>query len=545
MHDMLKEDVNALLKQLDKEEEELSLKLDKYREVRRKRLFKSDILKLITNDVKFLAAYYYKAPQSKKDDFLLLLEEIYPDNHEREEFLEQLKNLYYLLQNNLTDIPQYEDIINVLLDFREKLKVSYAKTSEVPLEKEEETLDMYEKARAAKKYFRATPGTLVIEDIDQFVETIELLKLSDEAKNTALMMAFINNNKVYKQDFLKQEEDEAKRKAKREKEKEKRESRIVAIKVDDEKEEIKKVPLPEKVKEVDEEDFLMEKEPVQEEVLEDGQDDLYQDLFEEAQELDSEEEVDENYSLDETAKETFNVANDFYNNNVSYFDTMEEDEIRRINDKTLSINSEKWNDLDQFFEKENKEDRQAILIAQVGRILKELKELLPKKYTVEQYNDLMDLYVDRLISLFDYFSSFTKVRELIYLKNADAIYLEKDILKDILPSHYLELKKLLDLLSLGQVKKDVFLDQVMTCSNQVVKVYFREYEDIILVVSAGDREDKYSDIEVKEILEKEKDNIKKLEEDILAGKIDEIISNNKSASSHILSILGGDSNETK
>ena len=31
-------------------------------------------------------------------------------------------------------------------------------------------------------------------------------------------MAFINNNKVYKQDFLKQEEDEAKRKAKREKE---------------------------------------------------------------------------------------------------------------------------------------------------------------------------------------------------------------------------------------------------------------------------------------------------------------------------------------
>ena len=50
-----------------------------------------------------------------------------------------------------------------------------------------------------------------------------LLKLSDEAKNTALMMAFINNNKVYKQDFLKQEEDEAKRKAKREKEKEKRE----------------------------------------------------------------------------------------------------------------------------------------------------------------------------------------------------------------------------------------------------------------------------------------------------------------------------------
>ena len=188
-------------------------------------------------------------------------------------------------------------------------------------------------------------------------------------------------------------------------EKEKRESRIVAIKVDDEKEEIKKVPLPEKVKEVDEEDFLMEKEPVQEEELEDGQDDLYQDLFEEAQELDSEEEVDENYSLDETAKETFNVANDFYNNNVSYFDTMEEDEIRRINDKTLSINSEKLNDLDQFFEKENKEDRQAILIAQVGRILKELKELLPKKYTVEQYNDLMDLYVDRLISLFDYFSS--------------------------------------------------------------------------------------------------------------------------------------------
>ena len=134
---MLKEDVNALLKQLDKEEEELSLKLDKYREVRQKRLFKSDILKLITNDVKFLAAYYYKAPQSKKDDFLLLLEEIYPDSHEREEFLEQLKNLYYLLQNNLTDIPQYEDIINVLLDFREKLKVSYAKTSEVPLEKEE------------------------------------------------------------------------------------------------------------------------------------------------------------------------------------------------------------------------------------------------------------------------------------------------------------------------------------------------------------------------------------------------------------------------
>ena len=254
---MLKEDVNALLKQLDKEEEELSLKLDKYREVRQKRLFKSDILKLITNDVKFLAAYYYKAPQSKKDDFLLLLEEIYPDSHEREVFLEQLKNLYYLLQNNLTDIPQYEDIINVLLDFREKLKVSYAKTSEVPLEKEEETLDMYEKARAAKKYFRATPGTLVIEDIDQFVETIELLKLTDDARNTALLMAFINNNKVYKQDFLKQEEDEAKRKAKREKEKEKRESRIVAIKVDDEKEEIKKVPLPEKVKEVDEEDFLM------------------------------------------------------------------------------------------------------------------------------------------------------------------------------------------------------------------------------------------------------------------------------------------------
>ena len=179
---MLKEDVNALLKQLDKEEEELSLKLDKYREVRQKRLFKSDILKLITNDVKFLAAYYYKAPQSKKDDFLLLLEEIYPDSHEREEFLEQLKNLYYLLQNNLTDIPQYEDIINVLLDFREKLKVSYAKTSEVPLEKEEETLDMYEKARAAKKYFRATPGTLVIEDIDQFVETIELLKLTDDAR---------------------------------------------------------------------------------------------------------------------------------------------------------------------------------------------------------------------------------------------------------------------------------------------------------------------------------------------------------------------------
>ena len=85
----------------------------------------------------------------------------------------------------------------------------------------------------------------------------------------------------------------------------------------------------------------------------------------------------------------------------------------------------------------------------------------------------------------------------------------------------------------------------MTCSNQLVKVYFREYEDIILVISAGDREDKYSDLEVKEILEKEKDNIKKLEEDILAGKIDEIISNNKSASSHILSILGGDSNETK
>lgn len=536
---MLKEDVNALLKQLDTEEKELSLKLDKYREVRQKRLFKSDILKLITNDVKFLAAYYYKVPQSKKADFLLLLEEIYPDRHEKEEFLEQLKNLYYLIQNNLTDIPQYEDIINVLKDFREKLKASYVKTSEVPLEKEEETLDMYEKARAAEKYFRATPGTLVIEDIDQFVETIEILKLTDEARATALLIAFTNNNKVYKQDFLKQEENEAKRKARRKKEKEKRENRIVAIKVDDEKEEIKEVPLPEKTKKVVEEDSLKEK------VLEDTQDDLYQDLFEEAEELESADEVIENYTLDEAAKETFNVANDFYNNNVSYFDTMGENEIRRINDKTLSVNSKEWNDLDQFFEKENKEDRQAILIAEVGRILKELKELLPKKYTVEQYNDLMDLYVDHLISLFDYFSSFTKIKELIYLKNANATYLEKDILKDILPSHYSELKKLLDLLSLGQVKKDAFSDEVMTCSSQLVKIYFKEYDDIILVISAGDRDDKYSDIEVKEILEKEKDNIKKLKEDILSEKIDEIISNNKSVSSHILSILGGDSNEAK
>lgn len=495
-----KEMLKSLLGQLDSELNRLKEKINIYREHRRKRLYKTDILKLTANDATLLVPYYYEAPQAKKEALLQLLDEVY-SKEEKDKFFAEIKNVYYLKQNNLTDIPQYAICVAVLEDFRERVKTAYANTSEGYLEREEEMLDSFEKTRAARRYFSAKAGSLVIEDIDKFIETIEVLNIDKEAKSYAIRRAFINNNMVYMQDFKRQEEE---KRPKRKPEK------IVAVKVIDDEEESSKE---------------------------------YQELFKEAKRLEALDKIsiDKGYVLDETAQETFKLAEDFYQSNFNYFKNMTNGRLLNISGQTIDINSNYWQDLEGLFSKVKKEEEMLILVAQVGRMLDELQKITPENYKVDDYNKLINLYVDRLISLFDFITELLNRREIFYLSDGKRPYLVENIMKDILPSHYKNLDEVIGLLGKkNEVNKTTLMEDIVVSTFKYIKIYYLIDEKYILIIGAYEDDDKFADSEVKRIILKEKENILRFREEVKTKEgFYRAVNNNLEAKKMIKNALSG------
>lgn len=164
---------------------------------RERRAYRDDILQLSSTDVSLLPAYYINSNEEAQQDFSNLLNSIYSEQDSIDNFMTELKNLYYLNKSELTTLTQYGAAKRVILDFINKLKDEALAEKKIDRIKEKEYVDKLSIIKKLIRYFSSKPGSVELKNIDNLIMMLNILDFSIEDKNDALVIVIENNVKFY------------------------------------------------------------------------------------------------------------------------------------------------------------------------------------------------------------------------------------------------------------------------------------------------------------------------------------------------------------
>lgn len=159
--------------------------------------YRDDLLSLTASDISLLATYFFNSNEEAQDKFLNLLHKVYNDKTKEENFIKELRNLYLLSRDDLENTTQYGYSKRVIIDFLNVLRDEAIASKKPNAIREKEVAGKFFIVRKLIKYFSATPGSVEIKNIDDFIIMLDTLNSSDEFKNNALSVAIENNAKFY------------------------------------------------------------------------------------------------------------------------------------------------------------------------------------------------------------------------------------------------------------------------------------------------------------------------------------------------------------
>ena len=141
----------------------------------------------------------------QEDLFLQVLNDVCQDEEQKEEFVNESKNLYYLNDDGLTNNPLYKAQVvkseNVILEFQKLIKVDLESKSHLLLFKEEldDKLALVKQLLDFASFFNQTGLEKPVEDINAFTNMLETLDLEEEEKTRILLLALKKNALEYKE----------------------------------------------------------------------------------------------------------------------------------------------------------------------------------------------------------------------------------------------------------------------------------------------------------------------------------------------------------
>lgn len=194
--------IDSLLDELKRKEEDTSKFLNGVSLERERREYRDDILQLSSTDISLLTFYYMNSNEEAQRQFLNLVNRIYSNKKDTEQFMTEFRNLYYLSKSGLTTLTQYGAAKRVILDFVNRLKDEALSEKKIDHIKEKEYADRLLIIRKFVRYFSAKPGTVEVKNIDNFMMMLNILNFSYEVANNALIIAIENNNKFYSKSLL-------------------------------------------------------------------------------------------------------------------------------------------------------------------------------------------------------------------------------------------------------------------------------------------------------------------------------------------------------
>lgn len=192
--------LNNILKQISLELTTVQMKLNRINLSREDEQYRIDILRLASTNIWLLASYYVESDIEKRNKFASLLQKIMSDKEEIARVKEQLKNMYFLKQNNLLNTSQYKLAEEEVKKFVALLK--YDNSAGV-LEDEKKLLTKKKNLVKLSKYFSKKPGDVSVKNIDSFKKLIFDLDISEKEKTEALMLVFINDVSYYNSELEK------------------------------------------------------------------------------------------------------------------------------------------------------------------------------------------------------------------------------------------------------------------------------------------------------------------------------------------------------
>ncbi|MDD5888758.1 MAG: hypothetical protein PUC82_04645 [bacterium] len=189
--------LDSLLYVLNNLQTDISNNLNEISMERKRREYRDDILQLSADDVLLLATYFTNSNDAFKERFLELLHTTYNDKDLEEKFMEEFKNLYFLGKSNLTNITQYGAAKRVVMDFINKLKDQAISEKRLDEIKEKELAGQLFIVKKLIKYYLASPGSIEVKNIDEFLMMFDVIGVNEKFKNNALCVAIENNVKFY------------------------------------------------------------------------------------------------------------------------------------------------------------------------------------------------------------------------------------------------------------------------------------------------------------------------------------------------------------
>lgn len=152
---------------------------------------KNDVLHLADTDVSLLAIYYIEAELDKKEKLEWVISKSVSTTEEKESIKQHLKNLYYLVRNDLLNTSQYENERVSILNFIEELKQSKIDVFNDTKE-EKQLIARRRDLKKLKKYFEGDYLKNTVNNIESFKELLFSLNISEELKTKALMLVCLN-----------------------------------------------------------------------------------------------------------------------------------------------------------------------------------------------------------------------------------------------------------------------------------------------------------------------------------------------------------------
>lgn len=169
---------------------------------------KNDILHLVESDVSLLAIYYIEAEKDKKEKLEWVISKSVSTVEEKESIKQHLKNLYYLVKNNLLNVSQYENEKVSILNFIEEVKKSEI-AIDVSAKEEKKLSARRRELKKLKKYFEGDYLKNIVTNVGEFKDALFSLNISEDVKTKALMVILLNEvdyfNKCLEEDDIENE----------------------------------------------------------------------------------------------------------------------------------------------------------------------------------------------------------------------------------------------------------------------------------------------------------------------------------------------------
>ena len=194
--------IHKLIQDIEEKERSYQKELQKIKAEKELLAYIKGMLDITENNVVNFPYYNPNEEETKEaeEDFNVMLKYTLKDDNIISSFKSEIKNLYFLEKIGYRHAEQYQETINHLEEYRNKIKNAYQElvsneTLKKVTAKKEETLHKLEdlKERLQSK------DILEISDIDSFYDELKIANLSESEKTAILLLALEKNLKVQQQ----------------------------------------------------------------------------------------------------------------------------------------------------------------------------------------------------------------------------------------------------------------------------------------------------------------------------------------------------------